>query len=237
MLLQESRLSSVITVVGLGPSGYSQLSTGAYRVIRSAPVLFVRTARHPVLDELAAEGIRFQSMDAIYESAETFDEVYERIAERILCEGASLGEVVYAVPGHPLVGERSVGILISKAKARGIEVRVVGSASFIEASLEALGVGFTEGLKIIDAMSMDTVSSASDVGTLIYQVYDRTIASEVKLMLLELYDAEFGVTVIIGAGTEQQTVQTVPLYMLDRCECDHLTTVYIPPLNASPTDE
>ena len=220
----------MITIVGLGPSGYSQLSTGAYRVIRSAPVLFVRTARHPVLDELASEGISFESMDYLYESSGTFEEVYARIADRILCEAQDRGEVVYAVPGHPLVGERSVGILMREARKRGVDVRIVGSESFIEASLEALGFGFAEGLKIIDAMSMDEVSPSTDVGNLIYQVYDRAIASDVKLMLMEQYPDEFEITIITGAGTDNQRVETVPLYNLDRCDCDHLTTVYLPPL-------
>lgn len=220
----------MITIVGLGPSGYSQLSTGAYRVIRYAPVLFVRTARHPVLDELAAEGITFESMDSVYDSADTFEEVYARIADRILCEAQEHGDVVYAVPGHPLVGETAVGILMRQARELGVEVHIVGSESFIEASLEALGFGFSAGLKIIDAMSMDAVSPATDVGTLIYQVYDRDIASDVKLKLMEQYPDEFEVTIITGAGAPDQKVQTVPLYLLDRCECDHLTTVYLPPM-------
>ncbi len=183
-----------------------------------------------MLDELASEGITFQSMDDLYESSPTFEEVYARIAERVLCEAQDRGEVVYAVPGHPLVGESSVAILMDQARLRGVDVRVVGSESFIEASLEALGFGFSAGLKILDAMSMDEVSPSTDVGNLIYQVYDRAIASDVKLRLMDLYPDEFEVTIITGAGTDNQRVQTVPLYRLDRCECDHLTTVYVPPL-------
>lgn len=182
-----------------------------------------------MLDELANEGIVFESMDYLYESAGTFEEVYARIAERIIRESQERGEVVYAVPGHPLVGETAVGIVMREARERGIEVRVVGSESFIEASLEALGFGFGAGLKIIDAMSMDAVSPATDVGTLIYQVYDRAIASDVKLKLMETYPDDFEVTIITGGGSEDQKVQTVPLYKLDRCDCDHLTTVYLPP--------
>lgn len=183
-----------------------------------------------MLDELASEGISFESMDDLYESSGTFEEVYARIAERVLREAQDHGDVVYAVPGHPLVGESAVAMVMDEARMRGVEVRIVGSESFIEASLEALGFGFSTGLKILDAMSMDEVSPSADVGNLIYQVYDRAIASDVKLMLMEQYPDEFEVTVITGAGTDTQRVQTIPLYKLDRCECDHLTTVYVPPL-------
>lgn len=219
----------MITVVGLGPSGISQISVGAYGVLRSAPTVFVRTARHPAVEELAAEGVAFESMDYIYESAGTFDEVYAGIAGRILQE-AEKGDVVYAVPGHPLVGETSVRVLLDEARRKGAEVRIIGSESFIEASLEALGFGFDVGLKIVDALSLDKVSLALDTGNLIYQVYDRSMASDVKLRLMEQYPDEFEITIITGAGTPEQQVQTIPLYKLDRCECDHLTSVHVPAL-------
>ena len=219
----------MISIVGLGPSGHSRLSVGAYRVIRSAPIVFVRTAKHPVVDELSAEGIRLESLDAIYDSSPSFEEVYAEIANRIVAEAAEVGDVIYAVPGHPLVGEESVRILIRKARERGIETRIVGSESFIEASLEALGVGLDEGLKIIDALSMDRVSPATDCGNLIYQVYDREIASAVKLALMEHFPDEHEIALITGAGTADQRAERMPLYRLDRCECDHLTTVYVPP--------
>jgi tetrapyrrole methylase family protein/MazG family protein len=217
----------MIKIVGLGPSTSGRISMGAYRAIRCAPVVFVRTARHPAADDLAAEGVVFESMDPIYDSAETFEEVYHAIAQRVLETGES-GDVVYAVPGHPLAGEKAVGIIIAEAKARNIPLEIIGSESFMEASLEALEIGFDTGIKIIDALSMNRVHPDPEVGNLIYQVYDRQIASEVKLSLMERYADDFEVTVVSGAGTSDQRVTRVPLFRLDRCECDHLTTVYVP---------
>ncbi len=60
------------------------------------------------------------------------------------------------------------------------------------------------------------------------QVYDRQVASETKLRLMEHYADDFEITVISGAGTPEQRVETIPLYQLDRCEFDHLTTIYLP---------
>jgi len=184
------------------------------------------------VDVLLAEGITLESLDYIYESSDTFDEVYAGIAERIVSEAETRGQVVYAVPGHPLVGEASVQALIRKARERDVQVEIVGSQSFIEAALEALGLGLDAGLKVLDALSLGTVAPAADTGNLIYQVYDCNIASEVKLKLMETYPEDFEVTVISGAGTPGQGVRRVPLYQLDRCDCDHLTTVYVPPLSA-----
>jgi tetrapyrrole methylase family protein / MazG family protein len=213
----------VIRIVGLGPSGTENMSVGAQRVIRSAPTVFVRTVHHPAAAELAEEGVVLESLDHIYETSDTFEEVYARIAQKILEAASEPGDVVYAVPGHPLVGESAVRTILAEARQRGIKVEVVGSESFIEASLETLGITLDAGLKVIDALSMDAVSPATDTGNLIYQVYDKAIASELKLMLMEYYPDEFQVTVVRGREAE-----LVPLYMLDRCDCDHLTSVYVP---------
>ncbi len=217
----------MITIVGLGPSNREHTSVGAWELLLSAPTVFVRTARHPVVEELQAHGVRLESFDSLYDTAESFDEVYQGIASRLLDEAGS-GNVVYAVPGHPLVGERAVGIVMARAANAGIEVRLVGSESFIEPVLEAVGVGFDIGLKILDALTISGVRPDTDVPNLIYQVYDRLIASNVKLALMDVYPDEFEVTVVTGAGTDNPEVRTLPLYELDRGGFDHLATVYIP---------
>lgn len=220
----------MITIVGLGPSNRKHTSVGAWELLLSAPTVFVRTARHPVVEELRASGVKLESLDSLYDQAESFDEVYAGIAARLLDEAVHGADVVYAVPGHPLAGERAVGMLMARAREASIDVRLVGSESFIEPVLEAVGVGFDIGLKIIDALSLDEVRPDTDVPNLIYQVYDRMIASEVKLALMEIYPDEFEVTVVTGAGTDQVEVRTVPLYKLDRGEFDHLSSLYVPPM-------
>ena len=217
----------MITIVGLGPSNREHTSVGAWELLLAAPTVFVRTARHPVVDELREQGVNLISFDGLYDTAESFDEVYQGIASRLL-DAAGRGDVVYAVPGHPLVGERAVGIVMARAADAGIEVRLVGSESFIEPVLEAVGVGFDIGLKILDALTISGVRPDTDVPNLIYQVYDRLIASNVKLALMDVYPDEFEVTVVTGAGTDNPEVRTLPLYELDRGGFDHLATVYIP---------
>ena len=217
----------MITIVGLGPSNRKHTSVGAWELLLAAPTVFVRTARHPVVEELRAHGVKLTSFDDLYDKAESFDNVYAGIAVRLLDE-ATNGDVLYAVPGHPLAGERSVGILMALAREAGIETRLIGSESFIEPVLEAVGVGFDAGVKIIEALSIGRVRPDPDVPNVIYQVYDRMIASEVKLALMESYPDEFEVAVVTGAGMDSVEVRTVPLFELDRGEFDHLSSVYVP---------
>src|SRR4051794_7897333 len=96
-----------VTVVGLGPGDMDSLSLGALRAIEQASRLLVRTERHPVVAQLRERGIVAESLDDEYEAAPDFATLYRRLAERVL-DAAAAGDVVYAVPGHPLIGERSV---------------------------------------------------------------------------------------------------------------------------------
>jgi tetrapyrrole methylase family protein/MazG family protein len=141
---------------------------------------------------------------------------------------ARQADITYAVPGHPLIGERSVALIVERAGNEGIPVRFAGSGSFIEACLEALAIPVGKGLKLIDALAIDESPPSPDCPNLIYQVYDRPAASAVKLALMRVYPDEFEVYLISGAGTETQTVERLPLYTLDRREYNHLTSVYVP---------
>jgi len=138
------------------------------------------------------------------------------------------GDVVYCVPGHPLLGEESVRLILKRAAEAGVEARVIGSESFIEPVLEAVGESVQDGLKVIDALSLSDVAPDPRVANLFYQVYDKTVASDLKLALLDVYPAEFEVFLIRGAGTGRATAESLPLFDLDRREYDHLTSVFVP---------
>jgi tetrapyrrole methylase family protein / MazG family protein len=202
------------------------MSALALQALESSEKLMFRTAMHPAARDLADRGLRFETFDSVYESASDFAQVYETIAFKIMGE-AREGDVTYAVPGHPLVAERSVALIIKLAAAEEIPVRIAPSQSFIEACLEALAVSVDKGLKLIDALAISETLPSTDCPNLIYQVYDRLIASEVKLALMEVYPDEFEVYVISGAGGGDSNIAKIPLYMMDRREYDHLTSVFI----------
>src|SRR5690606_22057011 len=101
-------------VIGLGAGDFEQLTIGAFRTLKNAEKLFLRTEEHPVVSRFQEEGIKYQSFDEIYEQYDQFSEVYEEIVERLLKE-AQDHSIVYAVPGHPLVAEKTVQLLLEKA--------------------------------------------------------------------------------------------------------------------------
>jgi tetrapyrrole methylase family protein/MazG family protein len=220
----------MVTVVGLGPGEPSALSARAWEALRSGQPVWLRTAIHPTVDALREAGIAFQSFDALYERAESFDSLYSDIVENLLAQ-AQAGDIVYAVPGHPLVAEESVRLLLERAREQGVPVRIVSSRSFLEPTLEALGLCITEGVQLVDALSARRLPPDQWMHVLYYQVYDHFVASELKLQLMRYYPEDHMVHVVRAAGVAgQQQVETVPLYELDRVPVDHLTSVHVPPL-------
>ena len=79
---------------------------------------YVRTERHPAVDELAQHGLEFDSFDDRYDAADGFDDLYRGIADELVAAAGEHRQICYAVPGSPGVAERTVGLL-REAEARG----------------------------------------------------------------------------------------------------------------------
>lgn len=222
-------MAGKIRVVGLGAGTLEQLPLGIYRLLKQAPTLYVRTAEHPVVAQLRAEGVVFQSFDQLYEQSPTFREVYEQIVAELL-QAAQSGEVVYAVPGHPMVAEQTVQMLRSRSQQAAVEVEIVGGQSFLDPLFARLGIDPSEGFALLDGTSLQSAQLNPALHTVIVQVYDSFTASEVKLTLMEVFPDEYPVTIVTAVGVaDQERVLTVPLYELDRVGAfGNLSLVYVP---------
>ncbi|MFJ8520611.1 bifunctional methyltransferase/pyrophosphohydrolase YabN [Lysinibacillus xylanilyticus] len=223
---------NTLTVIGLGAGDFNQLQMGVYKKLKAARKLYVRTVDHPVLEELSAEGLQFESFDAVYEKHNSFQPVYEEIAEKLVAATAN-EDVMYAVPGHPLVAEQTVQLLIAAADEGKVKLVIEGGQSFLDPIFGALKIDPIEGFQLLDGTSFSMHDINMRQHILIAQVYDTFSASEVKLTLMEKYDDEYPVTVVTAAGSSQEKLVTVPLYELDQSvEVDNLTTVYVPPVKS-----
>ncbi|MDM5186527.1 nucleoside triphosphate pyrophosphohydrolase [Bacillus sp. DX4.1] len=223
-------MSGVITILGLGAGELDQLTMGVCRKIREADHMYVRTKEHPVIEELEKEGIKYTAFDDIYEAHDTFEVVYETIANTLMSK-AQGADIIYAVPGHPLVAERTVQLLLQKGKTEQIEVRIEGGQSFLDPMFASLKIDPIEGFQLIDATSFERGQLELRQHLIFCQVYDAFIASEVKLTLMEMLPDEYEVYIVTAAGTSFEQVKKVPLYLLDHeTELNNLTSVYVPPV-------
>lgn len=220
----------MIKIVGLGPGAKEALTIGTVGELESNKNVFLRTEKHPTVDYLKEKKIKFNTYDSVYESIGNFDEVYLNIANDLIQKHKELGELIYAVPGHPLVAEKSVFNLIELCKENNIEYKILPAVSFIDAIIESLRIDPIEGLKVIDSFDISNQVLDKRIGTIVTQVYNQLIASEVKLKLSEQYNDETEIYYVRAAGIkDQESIRKIPLFELDMQEdIDYLTSIYIP---------
>lgn len=218
----------MINIIGLGPGSPEDLTIKSINLMKTANNLYLRTAKHPNVSYIKSLGIDFKTFDDFYDSKERFDDVYESIARKIVDNN----DVVYAVPGHPLVAEKSVQLIIKYAKEENKEVNIISALSFVDAVLNSLRVDPVEGLKIIDGLQIQTQRPDLGVGNIITQVYSRLVASDIKIALMDYYHDEQEVYLVRAAGVPgEERIEKMPLYEIDRVDwVDYLTTLYIPPV-------
>lgn len=209
-------MSPRVRVVGLGPGAPAAVTVGALERLTRAEVARLRTRRHP-----SAEGLGdLVSYDDWYERADSFESLYAAIVEDLvaLARHAPGGEVVYAVPGSPLVAERTVELLRAR---HDVEVVVEPAVSVIDAACAALGVDpMAVGLRVVDALSPVTWREGPH---LVLQCY----APEVLAVLADRL-AGASVTLLSHLGLADERVEAIDLGDLARLPpVDHLSSLWV----------
>ncbi|WP_349409071.1 nucleoside triphosphate pyrophosphohydrolase [Pseudalkalibacillus sp. SCS-8] len=223
-------MHNTITVVGLGAGDLNQLPFGVYKYLKEAEHIFLRTKEHPVVNELQAEGLSFISFDELYEQESEFNSVYESIVER-LWEESRDKDIVYVVPGHPFVAEQTVQLLLEGQDAHNTNVEFKGGQSFLDSMFQALRIDPVDGFQLLDGTSLTAEQMNIRQHVIIAQVYDSFIASHVKLILMERYPDDHPVHIVTAAGSESESITSVPLYEIDRhVELNNLTALYVEPV-------
>ena len=222
-----------ITIVGLGPGDPRHLTREAWEALEAAGEVWLRTEHHPTVVGLPPH-LTLHSFDYLYEVAADFFQVYDAIVSEVLRLGQRPEGVTYAVPGHPLVGEATVMQVLERAEKAGLAVHVVEGLGFVAPTLTLLRVDALAGLQVHDAMEIAACHHPPlnpDLPALVGQFYNRALAADVKLALMNQYPDDHEVMLVHAAGTPEQRVTITPLYELDhRDDIAHLTTLFVPPL-------
>jgi tetrapyrrole methylase family protein/MazG family protein len=207
-----------VVVVGLGPGDPGLISAAAKDALAQIERRFVRTTRHPSAS-LAGPA---DSFDSIYDRAADLDEVYQAIVDHLVRE-SEVQPVLYAVPGSPLVAERTVELL--KRDTR-VEVSVIPALSFLDLAWERLGVDpVAEGVRLVDGHRFAPEAAGLAGPFLVAQCDSRLVMSEIKLTL----DDGPRVTVMQRLGQADESIVECEWDDLDRrIAPDHLTCVWIP---------
>ena len=233
-------LESEIVVVGLGPGDRSLRTLAVQEALDGAEHIVLRTRIHPGLEDLRDDP-RVIDCDDIYQQGENFATVYRAIADRVISIALEAGSVVYAVPGHPRFGERSVALIESVAAEREVTVEVLDGVSFVDASMNTLHIdALLSGLQIADAEAIASAGDAEPFGSgllgvdparplLVAQLYNEELTARVKLALSRVFPDEHPVVLLHAAGTtSEERLHHLRLCELDRIHVAHLTSLWVP---------
>lgn len=233
-------MTAALTIVGLGPGDPGLRTVATQWALDGASRIVLRTTIHPGLDDLTSDQ-RVVACDDLYETCDNFDDLYPKIAKRVCAvTEQSDGPVVYAVPGHPRFGERSVRYVLDLAGERGLDVTALDAVSAIDVIVTAAGADpMADEVQLLDGAALSALEDEDPFAggllaaspsrpMLISQVYNREIASGVKLALGRILPGDHPVTVVRAAGVPgEQSIFECPLYALDRQDVDHLTSVWV----------
>lgn len=203
---------SKIRIIGLGTGKIDDLTVKAYNTLFDGSPVFLRTERHPIIEDLKNNGINFISFDNLYDEFENFNEIYTRIIDEILEKSQKYGTINYCTAGSPYFGDVVTEKLLD-INNDNIQIDIIDGISFLDKCIKITGFGNNESIKVLDCISIDEFSFDTNSVNIIKHVYNEKLASELKLSLSEVYsDNSWVILVNVLSGD----LRKIPLYELDR---------------------
>jgi tetrapyrrole methylase family protein / MazG family protein len=209
----------VVRVVGLGPGTLNHITRGTFSLLSEAPVARLRTRVHPS----AAAFPEVASYDEWYERALSFEDLYQSIVDDLisLATEAVPGEVIYAVPGSPIVAERTVELLLERDD---VTVILEPAVSVMDLACAALALDpMSVGLRVVDAL--DSINNFRGPGPLlILQTYSPEILASVSDRL----PSTSPVKVLHHLGLDDEVIVSLQANELASFgDADHLTSLWV----------
>lgn len=213
-------------MVGLGPAGPDLCTTATLVAIDEHPHRLVRTVRHPAVSVL---GDAVVALDHHYESAASFTAVYAGVVEEVVAAAEVHSQILYAVPGSPMVAEHTVELLLADDR---VDVTLVPALSFLDLAWVRLGVDpLDDGVRIVDAHRFPVEAAGERGPLLVAQVDTPAVLADVVAAVVDPPDEM--VTVLQGLGTaDERIVEALWDDLPDVVDPDHLTSLFVPRLAA-----
>ena len=133
-----------IVVVGLGPGGMGQLTAAAWSALQMGRPLYFRTGSHAVARRLRRLGFPMRAFDHLFLQERSFEGIGRAIALRLLGAAERKQTVIYAVPGHPAVGDATVKQIFRLARY-GVALQMIPGIGLLEPVQAALQIDLSRG--------------------------------------------------------------------------------------------
>ena len=198
----------MITVIGLGVEKGDISRRGEECIVNGAKEgrsIVVRTANTTSYQTVLALGVEHTTLDSVYESSRNFATLAKNLAKAVIQQGEN---AIYLVDGAA-TEDNSVKALVKSMRGK---VEIIDGVSKTTALVRAAafkGCSYTA----VSAYELFDRASAGNVSLplVVYDVDDRGLASDVKLVLGNLYGEETDVKFILGGKAKK-----ISLFELDR---------------------
>ncbi len=216
-----------VVVVGLGPGAADHITVETLEAVAHIAPRYLRTSVHPSA-HLVPEATSF---DSLYEDAERFEDVYTEIVEQLVAAATEHRRVLYAVPGSPLVLERSVRTLVADDR---VTTELLPAMSFLDVAWARLGIDPIESaVTLIDGHDFATAAAGVGGPLLVAHTHANWVLSDIKLAVDDV-DGQLDATPVVlltALGTPEEAIVETTWSEMDRAiDADHLTSLYIPRL-------
>ena len=217
-------MTAHIKIVGLGPGSDDAITTQTLREIQNSTHRFIRTTRHPSA-HLVNDAISF---DKEYENHDKFEDVYQAIADKLIAAAKQHQEILYVVPGSPLVLEHTVQLLLQNTS---VTTEILPAMSFLDVVWSVFQIDPVDaGVRMIDGHRFTELAAGLTGPLLVAQCHANWVLSNIKLAH-ESANGDEPVVILHHLGLDDQKIIHTTWQNLDReIEPDHLTSIYIPKL-------
>lgn len=218
-------MTAHIKIVGLGPGSNDAISAQTLREIENATHCYIRTTRHPSAS-LVKDATSF---DDEYEKHDKFEDVYRAIADKLVAAAQHYENILYVVPGSPLVLEHTVQLLL---RNETIKTTLIPAMSFLDIAWSALQIDPVDaGVRMIDGHRFAELAAGETGPLLVAQCHANWVMSNIKLAH-ESATGDEPVVILHHLGLDDEKIIHTTWQNLDReIEPDHLTSIYIPKLS------
>ncbi len=206
----------MITIIGAGAGKAENLTLAAFAKIKNAQTVFLRTEKMPLAAFLKKNNIVYSTFDALYETAEDFDDL-----NKLICVALRRSQdCCYIVYGSAL-DDTSVSLLNPE------EIEILPGVSLAECAAACLKVSGPR-TDFTSQQLLDGSLPSCDTNNLIVCIDSRLIAGELKCILSEIYGDDFFIDFYAEDAEGNGFSARFPLFELDRQQFyNHTTSIFL----------
>lgn len=204
----------MITVIGAGSGKKENLSLEAFRTIKNAKNVILKTAKMPIAKLLENENINYSTLDAFYEEAEDFDDLNQKIKAHL----SGLTDPVYVVHGSAL-DDTSVRLLE--------DVKIIPGVSVADCMMAFTGIS-SDAKAYTTTEILNGVLPSTHTDSIVTCIDSAFLASEIKCILADIFGDEYQVNFYTEDFDGVQSKKDIMLYELDMQQCyNHTSSISI----------